>query len=165
MLSTTLFVTAFAVVATITLPLPVDPLFLAVLALLLTAAALAAAVARSAAARRSESQMRAMRQGLGLATAMPLRRPMTVALLWSIPSCAATTVWMVAAAMHAGPQHMTPEVMDAAFGNAMVLAYAGTALGFAHAMIQWVRRDREERRVRAADTALLTSGIAKEQDG
>ncbi|MEU5240959.1 hypothetical protein ACH4UR_24755 [Streptomyces lydicus] len=162
-LSTTLWLMAFAVIATILLPLPVPPLYLAVLALLLTAAAIAAATARSAAVRRSEYGMRAMRLGLGLAVPKRLRHPATVAMWWIIPGCAAATAWMVTAAMRARP-HMSPTAMDAAFEHAMVLAYVGTGLGLVHAVIQCVRRDREERRVRVADAAFLTGGSAEQRE-
>lgn len=162
-LSTTLWVMAFAVIATILLQLPIAPLFLAVVALLLTLGALAAAVARSVAVRRSEAQTRAMREGLGLATAKKLRHPVTVAMWWTMPSCAATVVWMVAASMKARSP-VTVDGMDAAFGEAMVLAYVGTGLGCVHAVIQWVRRERDQLRVRTTDAELLARGTAEERD-
>ncbi|MFD7661222.1 hypothetical protein [Streptomyces sp. NPDC059788] len=108
-----------------------------------------------------------MREEMGLATERRMRRPLTVALWWSGPSVVMATAWMVSAAMrtttHPAADGSWPEV-DSALEVAMVVAFIGIGLGCAHATIQYLRRDREQRRVRAADSQYLTARPADERD-
>lgn len=167
-LSMALGLTSFAVISTILLQSPVDPLYLTLLALLLIAAAGAAAVAKAIATRRVEEQVRAMRQRMGLPTERRLYRPLTVSVWWIAPSLLAAVAWLLRAAMHATtaplPDGRWPQ-LDSALDMALGIVGAGVLLGCGHAAIQQLRRTRDQRRVHEAERDYLAAASTNERDG
>lgn len=166
-LSATLWVTAFAVITILLLRLPVAPVYPAVVALLLALGAAVAAVAKVRSIRRSEAHVRAMRLGMGLPVARRLRHPATVLICWSLPSCAAAAAWLMVTPMRTGTRMMADgrwPALDDAFDTTVSIASVGVALGLVHAVIQIVRRDRDQHRVRTADREFLATGVTGDHD-
>ncbi|GHB31061.1 hypothetical protein [Streptomyces chryseus] len=151
----------FAVMSTVLLRLPVDPLIFFYLATPLGLGSIACAVAKKVAMRRDDSEVRAMRTELGLPTERRLRRPMTVGTLWCAAGVMATIVWAFVASATVGSAGGPAATGDGLAMEKVTHIGAGLAFGFVilgvlHACVQEWRLDKERRRVRTADQRYLS---------
>lgn len=144
------------------------PLWTGTVALTLLLAAAACAVAKPIATRRADTATRALRSGLGLPLARPLRRPTTLALWWLAAGGVSMTAWLLIVV--AQPDHdATHAAPSAAPGSTLPHGYVATGavltvLGLAHCAIQEERIRREQRRVRAAEQLYLNHTPAPAAD-
>ncbi|MEV5568187.1 hypothetical protein AB0L54_35835 [Streptomyces sp. NPDC052196] len=121
-------------------------------------------VAKSLSTRRADEATRTMRTGLGLPVARRLVRTTTVAAWWLTAAVLTMIGWMGAAVVsglghreqmtEAERQLTAAQTVDQAAGAGFVVVAAGVV----HCVIQQIRRDREERRVRADEQRYLAAG-------
>ncbi|MEJ8662199.1 hypothetical protein [Streptomyces sp. MS1.AVA.4] len=139
---------------------PINPLVFAGLTTVLTLASITCVFAKRRAVRRADTETRAMRAALGLPTERRMRRPATLVTLWGMAAVTVGTGWLVMAIVQMTSRPTTagewPE-MDRAIDTAVTLAVCFLAAGALHALIQQVRIDREQRRIRNAGLQYLSN--------
>ncbi|MFJ8314034.1 MULTISPECIES: hypothetical protein [unclassified Streptomyces] len=140
---------------------PVPPPLAVGVILLLGLGCVACVVAKRVSVRRADAETREIRAELGLPIERRMWRSMTVGILWFTGAVLSLMAWVfvgMTQAMTHGTQPTADErwpEMEQALHHGYATVYVVLALGGLHVIVQQVRRDREQRRVRAAEQQYL----------